>query len=117
MPTMPEEHQDDPAGREPRLDELERQIAKLAAKIDAQAQRAQALPPPKPEEPLVATVRKLKWMRQDLDSLIAHFDALLAAWQRQQATGEVATLPELTRRVKDLEARLAALERREREDA
>lgn len=90
---MPEEHQDNPEGREPRMDELQRQIAELTAKIEAQAQRAAALPPPKPEEPLLATVRKLKWLRQDLDSLIAHFDALLAAWQRQHATGEVATLP------------------------
>ena len=76
-----------------RLDDLQRQIAELTVKIEAQAPQAAALPPPRQEEPLVATVRRLKWMRTDLDSLIAHFDALLAAWQRQHASGEVATLP------------------------
>jgi hypothetical protein len=96
----------------PDLDELLRQITELNAKMEAQAQRAAARPPlpRQEEEPLVATVRKLKWMRQDLDGLIAHFDALLAAWQRQQARGEVATLPEITLRLRDLEARLARLE-------
>lgn len=99
---MPEERPD--------LDELLRRQQEMLARLDALAARA---PLPKPEEPLFATVRKLKWMRQDLDSLIAHFDALLAAWQRQHATGDVATLPELTRRLKDLEERLERLERRE----
>jgi hypothetical protein len=94
-----------------RLDDLKRMIDELGAKIEAQAKQPLALLPLRQEEPLVATVWRLKYIRTDLDSLIAHFDALLAAWTRQHATGDVASLPELTRRVKDLEARLARLER------
>ena len=91
------------------MDELLCSQREILARLDA---LAQAAPLPPRQEPLVATVRKLKWMRQDLDSLIAHFDALLAAWQRQQANGDVATLPELTRHMKDLETRLVRLEQR-----